>query len=127
MEVEPLKSKRTSKTGKAAGKTGRSEESGSVCNTDTSVDQLEQDASSDGVMSAQEGPVRVEAEEAKFRRARASRTVDRSLDATQLYLNEIGYSPLLTADEEKYYARLALKGDDAGRKRMIESLSLIHI
>jgi RNA polymerase nonessential primary-like sigma factor len=63
----------------------------------------------------------VEAEEAKFRRARAARTADRSLDATQLYLNEIGYSPLLTADEEKYYARLALKGDDAGRKRMIES------
>ncbi len=43
------------------------------------------------------------------------------LDATQLYLNEIGYSPLLTADEEKHYARLALSGDEAGRKRMIES------
>ena len=43
------------------------------------------------------------------------------LDATQLYLNEIGYSPLLTAEEEVHYARLARKGDEAGRKRMIVS------
>ncbi|MHA7815533.1 MAG: RNA polymerase sigma factor RpoS [Pseudohaliea sp.] len=46
---------------------------------------------------------------------------DRSLDATQLYLSEIGFSPLLTADEEKHFARLALAGDEAARKRMIES------
>ena len=46
---------------------------------------------------------------------------DESPDATQLYLKEIGYSPLLSADEEKHYSRLALAGDDAGRKRMIES------
>eukprot|EP01155_Anaeramoeba_flamelloides_P048890 Anaeramoba_flamelloidesc41273_g1_i1.p2 GENE.c41273_g1_i1~~c41273_g1_i1.p2 ORF type:complete len:186 (-),score=22.97 c41273_g1_i1:25-582(-) len=45
----------------------------------------------------------------------------RSLDATQLYLNEIGFSPLLTAEEEVYFSRLALKGDEAARKRMIES------
>ena len=47
--------------------------------------------------------------------------IPKSLDATQMYLNEIGFSPLLSADEEKHYARLALKGDEAGRKRMIES------
>jgi RNA polymerase nonessential primary-like sigma factor len=47
--------------------------------------------------------------------------VQRTLDATQMYLSEIGFSPLLTADEEKHYARLALKGNEAGRKRMIES------
>jgi len=47
--------------------------------------------------------------------------ITKSLDATQMYLNEIGFSPLLSADEEKHYARLALKGDEAGRKRMIES------
>ncbi|MCZ6828382.1 MAG: RNA polymerase sigma factor RpoS [Gammaproteobacteria bacterium] len=45
----------------------------------------------------------------------------KSLDATQLYLNEIGYSPLLTPGEEVYFARLARKGEEAGRKRMIES------
>lgn len=42
-------------------------------------------------------------------------------DATRLYLKEIGFSPLLTAEEEVYYARRAQKGDDAARKRMIES------
>ena len=42
-------------------------------------------------------------------------------DATQLYLREIGCAPLLTADEEKQFARLAQAGDEAGRRRMIES------
>ncbi len=42
-------------------------------------------------------------------------------DATHLYLSEIGASPLLTADEEKHYARLAQRGDHAARQRMIES------
>jgi len=42
-------------------------------------------------------------------------------DATQLYLREIGYTPLLSADEEQHFARLAVSGDEAGRKRMIES------
>jgi RNA polymerase nonessential primary-like sigma factor len=45
----------------------------------------------------------------------------RQLDATQMYLNEIGFSPLLSPEEEVYFARLAQKGDAAGRKRMIES------
>ena len=60
-------------------------------------------------------------EQQAFDRARSARCAEKSLDATQLYLNEIGFSPLLTADEEKYYARLALKGDEAARCRMIES------
>jgi len=45
---------------------------------------------------------------------------DGQLDATRLYLSEIGFSPLLTADEEKYYSRLSLKGDESARKKMIE-------
>ena len=44
-----------------------------------------------------------------------------SLDPTQLYLNEIGFVPLLTPEEEKRYARLTRLGDKAARKRMIES------
>jgi RNA polymerase nonessential primary-like sigma factor len=52
--------------------------------------------------------------------ARAARA-EAVLDATQLYLSEIGASPLLTAEEEVYFSRLALRGDEAARKRMIES------
>ena len=50
-----------------------------------------------------------------------SHASDKELDATQIYLSEIGYSPLLTAEEEVKYARLAQQGDQEGRKRMIES------
>ncbi|WP_237386861.1 RNA polymerase sigma factor RpoS [Xenorhabdus sp. Sc-CR9] len=45
----------------------------------------------------------------------------RVLDATQLYLGEIGFSPLLTAEEEVLFSRRALRGDIAARQRMIES------
>jgi RNA polymerase nonessential primary-like sigma factor len=31
----------------------------------------------------------------------------RALDATQLYLNEIGFSPLLSPEEEVHFARLS--------------------
>jgi len=47
--------------------------------------------------------------------------VPSNIDATQIYLSEIGFSPLLTAEEEVYFSRLALKGDEPSRKRMIES------
>ena len=41
-------------------------------------------------------------------------------DPTQMYLNEIGFSPLLTAAEEKKYSRLAKKGNKKAREKMIE-------
>ncbi|PWV78146.1 RNA polymerase sigma factor RpoS [Halomonas sp. A11-A] len=53
--------------------------------------------------------------------SREDRYSNHSLDATQIYLNEIGFSPLLTPEEEVYFGRLARKGDPAGRSRMIES------
>ncbi len=43
------------------------------------------------------------------------------LDATRLYLGEIGFSPLLTAGEEVHYARLALQGLASARERMVKS------
>ena len=45
----------------------------------------------------------------------------KNLDATQLYLGEIGFSPLLSAEEEVFFARKALRGCEASRKRMIVS------
>jgi RNA polymerase nonessential primary-like sigma factor len=51
----------------------------------------------------------------------AADTSYKTMDATQLYLNEIGFSPLLSAEEEVHYARLARKGDEMGRRRMVES------
>lgn len=51
----------------------------------------------------------------------AGESSHKDMDATQLYLNEIGFSPLLSAEEEVHFARLARKGDEAGRRRMIES------
>ncbi|OAI48859.1 RNA polymerase sigma factor RpoS [Gammaproteobacteria bacterium SCGC AG-212-F23] len=44
-----------------------------------------------------------------------------SSDPAQLYLTEIGYSPLLTPEEEIRYARLVQKGDAEARKKMIVS------
>lgn len=46
---------------------------------------------------------------------------NKTMDATQLYLGEIGFSPLLSADEEVHFARQALQGNDQARQRMIES------
>jgi RNA polymerase nonessential primary-like sigma factor len=41
-------------------------------------------------------------------------------DVTQLYLHEIGLNPLLSAEEELHYARLAAAGDFGARQKMIE-------
>lgn len=43
-----------------------------------------------------------------------------NLDATQIYLDDIGLSPLLTAEQEVSYARRALQGNCAARQHMIE-------
>ncbi len=50
---------------------------------------------------------------------RLEASIERELDATSLYLSEIGASPLLTAEEEVKYARLAQKGDESARRKMI--------
>lgn len=44
-----------------------------------------------------------------------------NLDTTQIYLNEIGFSPLLTAEEEVYFSRRTQCGCEESRRRMIES------
>ncbi|MBS0287173.1 MAG: RNA polymerase sigma factor RpoS [Proteobacteria bacterium] len=42
------------------------------------------------------------------------------VDPTQIYLREIGSSPLLSAEEEIFYARLSLQGDLKARNHMIQ-------
>lgn len=49
------------------------------------------------------------------------KTITHVTDATQLYLHDIGISPLLSAEEEVYFARLARDGVASARQRMIES------
>jgi RNA polymerase nonessential primary-like sigma factor len=50
-----------------------------------------------------------------------SKSNPQTLDATSLYLKEIGYSPLLSPEEEISYAIRLHEGDDQARRKMIES------
>ncbi|WP_025673148.1 RNA polymerase sigma factor RpoS [Salinivibrio socompensis] len=88
----------------------------SQTNTAKKLDGLNQDVEL-GTVEAQATEVAEEVEEAVQQQAATSK----ASDATQLYLSEIGFSPLLTAEEEVLYARRALRGDEVARKRMIES------
>ena len=125
MELDSaVSSKRNSKSGRASGaamnakaKTSKRTAKAKPANKDVAVESQQDSPKPD----AQQSAAAVQANSFDEAKARTARKVEKSLDATQLYLNEIGYSPLLTADEEKYYARLAIAGDEQGRKRMIES------
>jgi len=64
-----------------------------------------------------------ETEEEPEEQITASKLRDASrkeMDATRLYLKEIEFSELLTADEEKFYTRKAQAGCEKSRKKMIE-------
>jgi RNA polymerase nonessential primary-like sigma factor len=72
--------------------------------------------------SAEKGTVEDASEAESPKKSPAKEEVSQSqMDATRLYLNEIGASDLLTAEEEVYFARKAQKGDEPSRQRMIES------
>ncbi len=62
-----------------------------------------------------------EVSETKAEETKAKKVTKKMMDATQLYLGEIGAAALLTAEEEVYFARKALKGCVPSRQRMIES------
>lgn len=68
-----------------------------------------------------DGPVVEEAIEEDIPEVMLHASFERTTDATQIYLNEIGFSPLLSAEEEVKYATMALKGNNDARRRMIES------
>jgi RNA polymerase nonessential primary-like sigma factor len=83
---------------------------------------LEKDLSSvleEAIVEIQEA-IEEEIEDEKDVRSR-TRPRQGDLDATRLYLSEIEYSPLLTPEQEVYYARLAQRGVESGRRKMIES------
>ncbi|WP_347329452.1 RNA polymerase sigma factor RpoS [Marinimicrobium locisalis] len=92
---------------------------------ESTVSVHEIDFNDEAVTLSEDEPVAAPTITARRERASVDRTGDdhfsKSLDATQLYLNEIGFSPLLSAEEEVYFARRALRGEDAARRRMIES------
>lgn len=95
---------------------------------DTADVLLEDDSDVEEAPQDDEALLEIEKEKAKGRargragsRAGGRETGDRDMDATRLYLSEIGFSPLLTAEEEVYFARLSQKGEEKARQRMIES------
>jgi len=81
-------------------------------------DEEEEEESTESSGSQESDSASEEAAEAKRERADEPSL---QADATRLYLKEIGFSPLLTAEEEVFFARKSRKGDEAARKRMIES------
>ena len=71
--------------------------------------------------AANEAALNFQTETIGTRDSQAPSEVPRDADPVQLYLNEIGSTPLLTAAEEIRVARASLAGDEAARHRMINS------
>lgn len=62
----------------------------------------------------------IEEESENFKIVDTEIKVDDLQDVTQIYLNQIGQSPLLTPQEEKELARRVVQGDFDARQKMIE-------
>lgn len=103
---------------RAVAKEDREEELDDIEEGEVIEEEVEEDSptASKGEVS-EENPSKTATQLTTVKRSRA----DEHLDPTQLYLKEIGFSPLLTAEEEVRYGRLARKGDPAARRKMIES------
>jgi len=71
--------------------------------------------------AANEAALNFQTETTGTRASQATSEATRDADPVQLYLNEIGSTPLLTAAEEIRVARASLVGDEAARHRMINS------
>ena len=92
----------------------RKREKKGVTSTVASPVEEDEEESTDSAESGADGEV-------KEKSKATAREDSHQADATRLYLKEIGFSPLLSAEEEVYYSRRAQKGDEDARKRMIES------
>lgn len=62
----------------------------------------------------------VEAEAEEAAEEAATYVTESTGDVTQIYLNEIGQSPLLTPDQERALSRRVVQGDFEARQKMIE-------
>ena len=71
--------------------------------------------------AANEAALNFQTETTGTRDSQTPSELSRGHDPVQLYLNEIGSTPLLTAAEEVFVARASLAGDEAARHRMINS------
>lgn len=101
----------------------------SVDELDDLEDELESDSTT-SKKSKKKGAAKVqsekdegddEADDVTPARVEPKSTAKFSNDPTHMYLKEIGFSPLLSAEEEIKYGRLVLKGDQDARRKMIES------
>ena len=88
---------------------------------DTDDDDDDSDDDRNDIAVQEEAAEEYEVAVRKAREAHQNDFHERDLDATRLYLGEIGFSPLLTAEQEVEIARKIQKGDQEARKRMIES------
>lgn len=87
----------------------------------TSVDEEVTDVVVEVAADGLDGDAEEAAPATSGRRRTHSDVYQRDLDATRLYLGEIGFSPLLSAAEEVDLARRLQRGDQEARRRMIES------
>ena len=71
--------------------------------------------------AANEAALNFQTETAGTGDSQAPSELPRDANPVQLYLNEIGSTPLLTAADEVVVARASLAGDEAARHRMINS------
>lgn len=71
--------------------------------------------------AANEAALNFQTETTGTRDSQMPSELSRGADPVQIYLNEIGSTPLLTAAEEVFVARASLAGDEAARHRMINS------
>ncbi|GHD60622.1 RNA polymerase sigma factor RpoS [Jeongeupia chitinilytica] len=86
------------------------------------IDMLENDSGLDqgDELEREEAEDEAEAEEAAGGEEADNTSYESTGDVTQIYLNEIGRSPLLKPDQERELARRVVQGDFEARQKMIE-------
>lgn len=116
--MPPRKPSRAPKKGKSKADTVKVSPEAEEIEDDTAAPAEESDEEAAEETAAKPA---AEEEESEASGSEAKDTHYSHADATRIYLKEIGFSPLLSAEEEVFFSRKAQKGDGKARKRMIES------